>query len=127
MPMRPDFGSILRQTRAIASHVGETAMWREYVSASAGNPAYGIADETYYSLHLITGLFRPATFEEIQQAGGQILYGDINATLLDVRPEGQDEITWRGTNYRVESDFVPERIMGSSGYRGLLRRGDATA
>jgi len=124
--MRPDFNQHARQQRHIAQHVGETATWRKYVSASAGNPAYGIGDEPCYVQRGITGLFRPMTLEEVQNAGGQFIAGDIIATLIDCRPGTSDELIWQGVTYRAESDFLPERLLGASAYRGLLRRGDAT-
>jgi hypothetical protein len=124
--MRPDFNNIARQQRHIAQHVGETAMWRKYVSASAGNPAYGIGNEPRYVQRTVTGLFNPVPFEEMQQGGGQFVAGDMHATLIDCQPNGSDELIWRGTTYRVESDFIPERLLGASAYRGVLRRGDAT-
>lgn len=124
--MRPDFSQLARQQRTIATFVGETATHRRYRGVSAGQPQFGIGDEPIYASRTVTGLFRPSTFEEIQQAGGQIVQGDIMATLLDCQPDKRDEVVWRGTIYRVESEFIPERIVGGAGYRGLLRRGDAT-
>ena len=124
---RPDFGQRARQMRAIASFVGETATLRHFVSASAStNDAYGIGAEPQYLAQRVSGLFRPMTFDEVNEGGGQFIEGDVMATLLDVQPNTADEIVWRGTIYRIESDFIPERIVGAAGYRGLLRRGDAT-
>lgn len=124
--MRPDFGQHARQQRTIASFVGETALHRRHLGVITGLPQFGVGDAPQYASRTVTGLFRPSTFEEIQQGGGQIVQGDIMATLLDCQPDRRDEVVWRGVIYRVESDFIPERIVASSGYRGLLRRGDAT-
>lgn len=125
--MRPDFGNIARQQASIASFVGETATYRRYLGVSAGTPQYGIGDEPIYAAQTITGLFSPSTFDEVQQGGGQIVIGDIMASLLNCQPDRRDEVIWRGVIYRVESDFIPERIFASNAYRGVLRRGDATA
>ena len=122
---RPDFMRTMRQARGFAQHVGDTATWRKYVSASAGNPAYGQGDEPCYVERVVTGLFVSVTFEQIAAAGGQFVAGDMNATLLDCQPGREDEIKWSGTTYRVESDVNPEAILGRAAWRVLLRRGDA--
>ncbi len=122
---RPDFNLTMRQARGFAQHIGDTAIWRKYVSASAGNPAYGQGDELCYVERVITGLFVSVTFEEIAAAGGQFIAGDMNATLLDCTPGKQDEIKWSGTTYRVESDVNPQALLGRAAWRMLLRRGDA--
>lgn len=122
---RPDFTLTMRQARGFAHHVGDTAVWRKFVSASAGNPAYGIGDEPCYTERVITGLFASVTFEQIAAAGGQLIAGDMNATLMDCRPGNNDEIKWSGTTYRVESDVIPQAILGREAWRVLLRRGDA--
>lgn len=123
---RPDFGRVQRQTRDIGQFVGETATWRKFVSAAGGNPAYGEGETEYYVERRVTGLFKPVEFEEIAAAGGQFVSGDVMATVLDCQPGSRDEFIWRGTIYRAESDPVPQRIVGSSAYRLLLRRGEAT-
>lgn len=122
---RPDFNLTIRQARGFAQHIGETATWWKYVSASAGNPVYGIGDEPCYVQRIVTGLFEAVTFQEIGAAGGQLVAGDMNATLFDCQPSKQDEIVWSGTTYRVESDVTPQSIVGRKSWRMLLRRGDA--
>ena len=124
--MRPDFGRIHRQQQHIAAFVGETATWRKYISASAGNPVYGIGDEPQYQQRIVTGLFNAVVFDETMQAGGVYYAGDIVAALIDCRPAGEDEILWSGVTYRAASDPLPEAILGRSAYRVILRRGDAT-
>ena len=49
------------------------------------------------------------------------------ASLIDCLPTTADEVIWRNTVYRAESDFIPERIVAGSAHWGILRRGDATA
>lgn len=121
--MRPDFGQHARQQRSIAAFVGETATLRTYVTASAGQPQYGIGNEPVYAERVVTGLFRPMTQEEVQAAGGQFIAGDIVATLVDATLGTSDEVVWHGVPYRVESDPLPQPIVGSSAQRIVLRRG----
>jgi len=122
--MRPDFGQIQRQSRQLAEHLGETATWKKYVSASAGRPEAGIGDEPCYVHVTITGLFVPVSFDEIAVAGGQLVAGDMRATLVDCLPSKQDEIVWSGVVYRIEADTIPTR--GYSGWSTVLLRGAAT-
>lgn len=126
---RPNFDVMARQQRAVASFVGETAIWRQYVSADVYNPSgeaagYGLG--LNFANRVITGLFAPIPFPEIAQAGGLLLTGDMNATLMDALPSPNDTIQWRGVDYRVVSDTLPQRIVGSSALRFVLRRAQPT-
>lgn len=125
---RPDFTLIQRQQRAIADHVGETAQWTRYVSADTYAPlsaAAGIAPSAYMLQSVITGLFSPATnaLAELYNVGGQFVAGDMAATLVDCRPSPNDQVVWRGVNYRVLTDPIQQQIAGRSAYRFILRRG----
>lgn len=123
---RPDFALLARQQRAIASFVGETAIYQYYVSAAAQNQlgeAVGLGASQYSATRVITGLFSPVTLPEIYAAGGQLITGDMNATLIDAIPGPSDAIVWRGVNYRVVSDPITQQILGRSAYRFVLRRG----
>lgn len=119
---RPNFNLMQRQQRDLAQFVGETAQWRHFVGLATGSPAYGVGDEPIYHTLTVTGLFAPMTLEEVQAAGGQYSVGDVKATLVDCAPDSRDEIVWRGTYYRVESDPIPQRIVGGTTHC-LLRRG----
>lgn len=126
---RPNFDYMARQQRDIAAYVGEVATWRRYVSADALSPsslAAGGGAASYYSTRAITGLFAPVSFDEIGQAGGLLMAGDMRATLIDAIPAPEDEIVWRGVNYRVASDPIAQPIVGSSALRFILRRGQNT-
>lgn len=128
---RPDFNLIQRQQRAIADSVGETAMWTRYVSADAESQtsaAAGLAPSTYMLQSVITGLFSPATnsLAELYNVGGQFVVGDMAATLIDCRPAANDQVIWRGTNYRVVTDPLQQQIAGRSAFRFILRRGMPT-
>lgn len=120
---RPNFDLMQRQQREIASFVGETATMRRYHTAQAGAPQFGVDNKAVYIEKTITGLFNPMTLQEIQAAGGMFVAGDIHATILDYVPSSADEIIWRGVIYRVESDHLPQPIVGASAHRVLLRRG----
>ena len=120
---RPDFGQMNRQQRRVASFVGETATWRQYVSASAAAPAYGYGVTEYYIERRVTGLFRLATLQEVQAQGGQYVAGDVVASLIDCKPTTADEVLWQDTTYRAETEFIPQRIVAGSAYWGILRRG----
>ena len=120
---RPDYGRMMRQQRNIAAWVGETATWRKAVSAQAGQPAYGVGDTPRFVERTVSGLFQPVTIEQITRAGGQLLAGDIQATLLDCAPTERDEVRWSGAIYRVEGQPVAVAIVGRDGWRVLLRRG----
>lgn len=118
--MRPDFGRINRQQRFIAETVGETASWKVFVSAAGGTPQAGVQNVPSYETRTITALFRLPPFDENQVPGGQYIAGDVLATLEHI-PGSQDYIQWRGVQYRIEGDPVPERL--TSAYTVLLRRG----
>jgi len=121
---RPDYGQIQRNLRSIGSYVGQTAIIRHYVSASAGAAAAGISDEPQYVERLITAMMTFVTFDELQQVGGMFIEGDVKATLIDYHPQSEDEVRYSGTIYRVESEPAAQMILGQTGWRVLLRRGD---
>lgn len=125
---RPNFDRMQRQQRLIAEWVGETATFRAYASAvSPGvmSEAAGVGDVAYYSQRTITGLFSYATppFTENYFPGGNVMTGDVFATLIDCLPGANDELVWQGVNYRVVGSPIPQHIAGRSAYRMLLRRG----
>lgn len=128
---RPDFALMGRQQREdIAGNAGETATWARYVSADAYNPnaeAAGYGENNRYVNVTITGLFSPITLAEVAQAGGYLVTGDFNATLIDCLPSVQDVILWRSNNYRVVGVPITQQILGRSAYRMVLRQGQPTA
>jgi len=127
---RPNFDYMARQQRDIASWVGEVATWRRYVSADSLAPsslAAGGGAASYYTTRPVTGLFAAVSFDEIGQAGGYLMQGDMRATLIDAIPAPEDEIVWRGVSYRVMSDPLTQPIVGASALRFILRRGQPIA
>lgn len=128
MGQRANFNQMARQQRMIGGNVGETAIWEGYVSANAVGItalAFGEAGVLNYVPRVVTGLFALPPFTKDLFPGGQIIAGDIQATILDFLPSQNDRVIWRGIQYRVESMPVPQQLVGRSAYRMLLRRGDA--
>jgi hypothetical protein len=117
----------------IAGEHGQAVTWRQYVSASTGTSSayYGGGGTTrYYREQTITGLIAAprmgeSRFREYSIFGGQVLAGDIVVSLPH-EMDRQDELIWRGTTYRVESDSTPITQGGTTWYRALMRRGDVT-
>lgn len=104
----------VQQTDAFR-YAGQTATWRQYISASAvtSSARYaGFSDAPRYQERTITALFGRVEQNEQQQAAGMMAAADIFAVTRE--PIGrQDEITWQGTTYRVEGVPVPARIAGT--------------
>lgn len=106
---------------------GQTAIWRQYVSASAGNPAIGLGDSACYVESIITGVFGtpPAVLNLIQQQtnAGQQVIADFTVSTRE-RLTRHDELVWNGETYRVDGDPVPSPLNGS--YISTLVRGRNT-
>ena len=121
---RPDYGRIQRQLRNIGASVGQTVTIRRYVSGSAGIAAAGVSNEPQYNEWLVTGLMTFVTFDEAQVVGGNYIEGDVKATIIDYHPQPRDEVRYSGRIYRMESEPTVQMILGRTGWRVLLRRGD---
>jgi hypothetical protein len=126
---RPDFSLLARQQRGIADTVGETGTWFRFVSADAPAPmseAVGYGASSRYVGYIVTGLLAPVPFEEIYQAGGTLIAGDVRATLIDALPSPEDYMIWRGVSYTVIGTPLQQQILQRSAYRMILRRGQPT-
>ena len=124
----PDSARIMRQQTALMAYAGETGIWRQYASASTASGTgvwAGVGTTLYYRQQVITGLWAPATQQESQLPGGQVMAGDVMLSTQDVLGK-QDEVQWRGVTYRVEGDSMPVHLGGRVWYRTMLRRGDVT-
>jgi hypothetical protein len=134
MPYRgPDARRIGDQFSAVLSYNGETAVWRAHLSDSTGTTsayfAGGGVTPTYRE-QIVTAMWAApqmgeSRFRETQLPGGQLLAGDVVASVTQALGS-QDELIWRGVTYRVESDATPVHIGGRVWYRSVLRRGDVT-
>ena len=106
---------------AIMSYAGETATWRQYVSASAGLAEYGLGSSNYYVTRLITGVFNPVKPQEVWQAGGQLMAGDVWVTTF-LPLNQRDEINWGGSRYMSISDPKDVTLFGTAASQTVLRR-----
>jgi hypothetical protein len=124
---------IARQFNAIGTEHGQPVTLRTYVSASTGTTsAYfaGGGTTRYYVERPITALFYAPSLGKVQDrqqqlAAGQVLVGRMVVSLSEA-VGAQDEIIWRGTAFRVESDNTPTTFGDRVWYRAILTRGDAT-
>lgn len=113
MPYRLDNARIsMQQSDNIFRHAGQTATWRQFISASAGVPAAGFGDAPQYREQTVTALFGDVKSPETPYAAGMIAAADIFAVMRE-RPARQDELLWRGVSYRVDSDPAPARLAGT--------------
>jgi hypothetical protein len=114
-----------QQNEAIYQHAGQTAVWRKYVSASAGNPVLGLGSASYYAERWITAQFygvpgQGFSLPDNQTFAGMVTQGSFAVSTREELGQ-QDELVWRGDTYRIESDTVPTRIGGSNIY--AIKRG----
>lgn len=108
------------------AHAGQTAIWRQYISASAGVSVAGFGSTPFYRQQLITALFKSTvgftlTQPELQTPAGMTVDADF-LVVTRQQMHRQDELMWRGTAWRIESDSQPSRLDGS--YINVLKRGD---
>lgn len=113
-------------------YAGQTATWRQYISASAGVADAGLGDTYYYREQLITGVFGGG--------GGDIGGGQLYANWQTDRPAGMlpagmlrvvtempmranDELSWNGEKYRVDTDS--QRSPINNMWMSILVRGEA--
>lgn len=119
----PNATRINAQSNEIRKYAGQTAVWRQFISATSGIPEAGIGSAVYYREQWITGVFGQyfmPSLNEMQTPAGQTLvnpFSIITREKLDKR----DEIIWRDVTYRVEGDPVPSRLNGQ--WAVQLKRG----
>lgn len=119
------------QTHHMMQFAGQTATWRQHISASAGVSVAGFGSANYYREQTITAFF----------GGGGMMPGGgvVNANLQRQTPMGQleagqirittqqrfskyDEIIWNGVRYRVDTDSQPSPLNGF--WMSIISRGD---
>lgn len=112
------------QTRDnILQYAGQTATWRQWVSASTGNPMAGFGAIQYYRQQTITALFNAGmvgTNTQQQFAGGQFPSGMLQMTTRE-KMSNLDEILYNGFRYRVDTDGQPSVMNGF--YMTMIKRG----
>ena len=120
---RPDPSRIAINAGSVFGNAGEVVTRRVYVSASAGNPRFGIANANTYNESLITALFffaiRGIPSKEIYNPGGLIEQRSLTVAT-QVPLNARDELIWRGTAYRVDGAPVPENIGGTVQYQAPI-------
>ncbi len=107
-------------------HAGHTATWRHQVSASASASVVGLGTRVYYTERTITGVFGQYFLpeqRERQTPAGQIAAGEFGIVTHEQLAR-RDEIIWRGTTYRVDSDPTPVAFNGQ--WVSKLVRGSGT-
>lgn len=125
MPYRsPNQPRILNQSNTIFQYAGNTATWRQYISASAGVSVAGFGSTPFYAERTITALFAPLPHApESQQPAGMIVSDEFQVTTKE-KLQRQDELRWRGERYRVDSDPSPATLPGT--YVFIVKRGQNT-
>ncbi len=115
MYSRPDKRRLNQNAERIYQYAGVTAIWRQYISASAGVPEAGLGDSAFYRQQTITGQFgvmlSPPKVGEQVAAPGMIAAGMFQMVSRE-RIGRQDEIIYNSAYYRVESDPVPAPLAG---------------
>lgn len=115
MPYRGiDTARIASQSLHLYNQVGQTAVWRKYVSASGGVAAAGEGDTLYYHRHTITGMFGNRVVEQLpehQTPGGMVAAAQVYVVTRE-QIGRQDELVWNGIAYRADSDPVRATLAG---------------
>ena len=111
MMRRPDTQRIIQNADTIYGGNGQTAIRRVYVSASAGNPKFGIGNQFMYNEITFTGLFSYVTVQDSLQGGGMIESRQLTVTTREPLG-GQDYIVYNDTAYRAEGQTIPSVIGG---------------
>ena len=124
MPYRnPNTARMAQQSTVMQTYAGETATWRQFVSAVSGNAAVGLGSAVYYRQQLITGVFGDGvatTNTFAQRPVGQLQAGQIRIVTTEKLAQ-DDEIVYRGDTYRVDSEPTYSVLNGR--YIAILNRG----
>lgn len=99
----------------ILRQAGHTALWRQWISASAGASFAGFGSAEYYREQVITAIIGQgivATNTEDQRAAGMLAAGTLRITTQQ-RLASEDEIVWRGVRYSVETESQPSLMDGT--------------
>lgn len=109
---RPDRNRINVQAEQIFQYAGNTATLRTFVSAVTGVPDAGIGSAVYYAQRTITAQFMslPSLPENVGGAG-LIAAGQFQMVSRE-KVGRQDELLWRTSTYRIDSDPVPSNLPG---------------
>ena len=123
--MRPDPVRIRNNAAVIFDGAGATASLRSYVSASAGNPRFGVGPGFYYQTLPFVGLFGYLQPQERDQPGGQTQASQFGVTT-EFPVKTTDEVIWNSTAYRLDGNPVETRLGGRVLWRSPLKMAGAT-
>jgi hypothetical protein len=124
--VNPDL--VNKMQRYIASGMdmfGQPITLRKYVSASAGNPDLGIADQLCYQERPTQCELRVLSLVEMQAVGGQDIRGTYEVMIVD-SVDLRDEIIYNGETYRWMSQPEQEVIGARIYSKGLIQRASIT-
>lgn len=133
MPYRnPDIFRNRQQTEIIHRYAGQTAVWRQYISANpptGDGVAAGFGVVTNYREQVVTGVFGGgdagggvmSTNQQEARAAGTIAGGMVRM-VSNVQMHDQDEVIWQGITYRVDTDSQPAIMAGS--WQAILTRAE---
>lgn len=110
------------QVDEIFRRAGYTATWRQYISASAGDPDLGLGDQLYYREQVVTALIGSVSGSRERQTMAGIMTSDEVMVSMREHLARRDELRWRGVTYRVESDPVPASLDGC--FVAVVKRGE---
>ena len=108
------------------SMFGQSVDLRKFISASAGNPDFGIADKLYYQSRPTLMELRVLSIEEVQMIGGQDIRGTLEFVSKDP-VDMRDEVLYNGVTYRCLSQPERETIGATLFWRGIVQRASITA
>lgn len=125
MPYRnPNPRRMALQSDVIKQYAGETAVWRQFASATSGNPAVGLGSARYYRQQVITGVFGDGVVTTNafgQRAVGQLQDGQIRVVTTE-KLNSNDEVVYQGNTYRVDSEPTVSTFNGR--WIAILNRGN---
>lgn len=102
---------------------GVSLTWRQFVSASAGNPTAGLGDARHYREQTITALIGSVGQTDSQTPAGLLPAGELTVTTRE-RLASADELIWNGATWHIDGDPIPARIAGT--WVSRLKRGITT-
>lgn len=126
MPPHPDqVRSIKRWMQTGMDWFGQPVTLRKYISASAGNPEFGIADKLCYQPIPTNMEFSMLNVEEMQAIGGVNIQGAFSVvSILPITL--RDEIIYMGETYRLIGQPEVDTVSDAIYWRGIAQRASIT-
>ena len=115
-------GQLDRDIAMIGDAAGTEATVRRYVSEAGGAAWLGERrPPTVQERRVRVITLRPATIQEMQEAGGQLLVGDMIAHIQGDL-EARDRVVVEGAEWQVASEPRPQMLYGRRLLTAILRR-----